>query len=174
MGLFRRAVQGVAIMAGFIPLAGQSLASPMPHGLHLGANDAVARQGDFDGDGRRDTLYLVDEPATGRVAVHIRLNTAAGERDLRVSSYDSHTGASAPRIVPAGHYTSDCGSFSTDCGQADIVTMSDSLTLDLGDGVTVLMHWQSGRFDQDFIKPDTAAPWAGLASTMAEIYAANR
>lgn len=161
-------------MAGLVALAGSACASPMPHGIHMGAADAQAREGDFDGDGRRDTLYLVDEPATGRIAVHVRLDTVAGARDLRVSSYDARTGMSAPRIVPAGHYAPDCGSFATDCGQAAIVTTTDSLALDMGDGVTVLMHWQNGRFDQDFIKPDSTAPWAGLADTMAEVYAANR
>ncbi|WP_443748567.1 hypothetical protein [Asticcacaulis solisilvae] len=174
MGIFRHAVQGVAVMAGFLALAGTACASPMPYGVHPGAVDAQVREGDFDGDGRRDTLYLVDEPATGRIAVHVRLNTASGERDLRVSSYDAHGGATAPRIVPAGRYTADCGTFATSCGQAAIVTASDSLVLNLGDGVTVLMHWQGGRFDQDFIKPDAAAPWAGLADTMAGMYAANR
>jgi len=174
VGIFRRTVQGTVILAGLLALAGTAGASPMPHGIHFGAVDAQAREGDFDGDGRRDTLYLVDEPATGRIAVHVRLNTLAGARDLRVSSYDAHQGASAPRIVPAGHYAADCGSFATDCGDTAIVTTSDSLALDLGDGVTVLMHWQGGRFDQDFIKPDAAAPWAGLADTMAEVYAANR
>lgn len=174
MGNFQRAMQGLAMVAGLIPMAGQAWASTMPHNLHPGAVDAVAREGDFDGDGRRDALYLVDEPATGRVAVHIRLNMAAGERDLRVSSYDAQSGASLPRIVPAGHYAADCGSFATDCGQADIVTTSDSLALDLGDGVTVLMHWQGDRFDQDFIKPDAAAPWAGLAGAMSEVFATSR
>lgn len=167
-------MQGVAILAGLMAVAGTAGASPMPHGVHLGAGDAQTREGDFDGDGRPDTLYLVDEPATGRVAVHVRLNTLAGTRDLRVSSYDTHQGASAPRIVGAGHYAADCGSFATDCGDATIVTTSDSLVLDLGDGVTVLMHWKGGRFDQDFIQPDAAAPWAGLADTMTEVYAANR
>lgn len=161
-------------IVGLSALAGQSLASDMPYNLHAAGADLQARAGDFDGDGRQDALYLVDEPATARVAVHIRLNTTAGERDMRVSSYDGAAGASAPRIVPAGHYATDCGSFATDCGQGDIVTTSDSLALDLGDGVTVLMHWQGGRFDQDFIKPDAAAPWAGLADTMDEVYAANR
>ncbi len=173
MGIFRQATQGVVILAGLSCLAGQALASPMPHSLHAVAGDTIAREGDFDGDGRRDTLYLVDEPATDRVAVHVRLNTAAGERDLRVSSYDGHSGASVTRVVPAGRYATDCGNFATDCAAVDIVTTSDSLALDLGDGVTVLMHWQGERFDQDFIKPDTA-PWAGLADTMAEVYAANR
>lgn len=167
-------MQGVAIVAGLTALAGQASASTMPHSLHMGAADTVAREGDFDGDGRRDVLYLIDEPATGRVAVHVRLNTAAGARDVRVSSYDGQATASMPRIVPAGHYAGDCGSFATDCGQADIVTTSDSLALDLGDGVTVLMHWQGDRFDQDFIKPDAAAPWAGLAATMTEVFATGR
>ncbi len=161
-------------MAGLLAVAGTAYASPMPYSVHSGAVDIQARAGDFDGDGRRDTLYLVDEPATGRIAVHVRLNTAAGEHDIRVSSYDSHAGTTAPRIVPAGRYATDCGSYATDCGEAAIVTTSDSLALDLGDGVTVLMHWQGGRFDQDFIKPDAVAPWAGLADTMAEVYAANR
>ncbi len=171
--MIRRAV-GVVILAGFSALAAGASASTMPHNVHLGVADTVAREGDFDGDGRRDALYLVDEPATGRVAVHVRLNTAAGERDLRVSSYDAQSGASMPRIVPAGHYAADCGSFATDCGQGGIVTTSDSLALDLGDGVTVLMHWHGDRFDQDFIKPDAAAPWAGLADIMTEVYATGR
>ena len=146
----------------------------MPHSVRMGTGDAVAREGDFDGDGRRDALYLVDEPATGRVAVHVRLNTPAGQRDMRVSSYDAGSTAALPRIVPAGRYATDCGSFATDCVQADIVTTSDSLALDLGDGVTVLMHWRGDRFDQDFIKPDAAAPWAGLADMMAEGFANGR
>jgi hypothetical protein len=166
-------VQGVTILAGLSVLAGPVCASTMPHSLR-GSADTAAREGDFDGDGRRDALYLVNDPATGRIAVHVRLNTEAGQHDIRVSSYDANSGASLPRVVPAGRYAPDCGSFATDCGQADIVTRSDSLALDLGDGVTVLMHWQGDRFDQDFIKPDVAAPWAGLADTMAGVFAAGR
>lgn len=173
MGIFRHAMQGVAILAGLSVLTGPAWASTMPHSLR-GSPDTAAREGDFDGDGRRDALYLVNDPATGRIAVHVRLNTVAGQRDIRVSSYDANSGAALPRVVPAGRYAPDCGSFATDCDQADIVTTSDSLALDLGDGVTVLMHWQGDRFDQDFIKPDVAAPWAGLADTMAEVFASGR
>ncbi len=130
----------------------------------------LPRDGDFDGDGRRDDLYLVNEADSNRIAVHIRLNQATGAQDLRVTSFDVDSSREAGlHVVAAGAYHPDCGNFSTDCGEA-IRTRTDSLMVSLGSGGTVLVHWQDGRFEQDFVRSDEAA----MARVAAALYAENR
>ena len=127
------------------------------------------RNGDFDGDGRRDTLYLVDEPETGRVAVHVRLDINGAPQDIRVTSLDMDVDSSLDlAVVHAGQYASDCGSFSTGC-TGRITALHDSLMLNLGSGTSVLMHWQGDHFETDFVRNDEAS----MARALAALYAVN-
>ncbi len=136
--------------------------------LHADAHP-VPTGGDFDGDGRRDDLYLTDEDGTGRVAVHVRLNTAEGARDIRVTSLDMDVDSSPDlSVVPAGAYAADCGNFATNCG-AGVVAAHDSLMLGLGSGSSVLMHWQGDHFETDFVHNDEAE----IARALSALYASN-
>lgn len=129
----------------------------------------LPRGGDFDGDGRQDDLYLSDESDTGRVAVHVRLNTAAGARDIRVTSLDMGADSALDlAVVPAGAYAADCGNYATNCG-AGIATAHDSLMLGLGSGSSVLLHWQNDHFETDFVRDDEAE----MARALSALYAAN-
>jgi hypothetical protein len=130
----------------------------------------LPHDGDFDGDGRRDDLYLVNEADSNRIAVHIRLNTAAGAQDIRVTSFDMDSGKdSGLHVVAAGAYRPDCGNFASECGEA-IHTRAASLMVTLSSGGTVLVHWRDGRFEQDFVRSDEAA----MARVAAALYAENR
>lgn len=129
----------------------------------------LARDGDFDGDGSRDELYLSDEPESGRVAVHVRLNTASGMQDIRVTSLDASVDSPLDlHVVKAGTYAADCGNFASDCGPA-IVAGHDSLILALDSGSSVLMHWQNDHFETDFVRNDEAE----LARAASAMYAVN-
>ncbi len=155
-------------------MAGTAHAAAMKADLKPVPAVTAQHDGDFDGDGRRDALYLADEPDTGRVAVHVRLNTVAGEQDIRVSSYDANLAPVADlRVMPAGQFAADCGTAVCGAKTPAIATRNDSLMLNL-DGVAVLMHWQGDHFEQDFVHADTVAPWTGLAHTIAALYASNR
>ncbi|MDI7775498.1 hypothetical protein [Asticcacaulis sp. EMRT-3] len=136
----------------------------------------LPREGDFDGDGRTDQLMLVAEPNSGRIAVHIRLNTAQGYKDIRVTSFDSAEGAAPDvRVVHAGAYASDCGSYATDC-TASIRAQHDSVLIGLDGGASLLVHWQAaqagqaGQFEQDFVHSDEAL----MAHALSALYAMNR
>ncbi len=132
------------------------------------AEQTLARDGDFDGDGRRDALYLADEPETGRVAVHIRLNMASGARDFRVTSLDMVVDSALDlHVVGPGAYAGDCGNFTAAC--AGIIADHDSLILGLDSGASVLMHWQGDHFETDFVHSDEAA----LARALSALYAVN-
>lgn len=155
LGLMAVQAQGAVLKPDFhAPLQAQVL----PH------------DGDFDGDGRRDSLYLVNEADSSRIAVHVRLNKVSGSEDLRVTSFDQDSAKDAGlHVAAAGWYHPDCGNFATDCGGA-IHTNSDGLLLSLSSGGTVLVHWQDGRFEQDFVRSDEAA----MARVAAALYAENR
>ena len=171
--MVRQALMGMLVATGvtFAACAPAHAFSPMPDLNPLNRTHvAVARQGDFDGDGRMDDLYLVDEPETGRVAVHVRLNTAEGPKDFRVTSLDMDVDAALNlNVVHAGLYQADCGSFSTDCS-AGITTHTDSLMLGTGGGTSVLVHWQGDHFEQDFVRNDEAM----MAQALSALYALNR
>ncbi len=155
-----------ALVAGATAHAGTLV--PDLHSLRPAAT-TWDRGGDFDGDGRRDTLYLVDEGGTGRVAVHVRLDTASGMQDIRVTSLDMDVDSAADlSVVHAGAYASDCGSFSTGC-EAKVVAQHDSLMLNLGSGTSVLMHWQGDHFETDFVRNDEAS----MARALSALYAVN-
>ena len=169
--VFKHVVRGLTITAALSGLAMTAHAAQLKPDLHPAATQAQPRSGDFNGDGRPDTLYLADEDETGRVAVHVRLNTVDGEKDLRVTSYDASVASSADiRVVPAGQYSVDCGSASRCTGK--ISADSDSLILAM-DGVSVLLHWHDGQFEQDFVRADDG-PWTGLARTLTLLYTAGR
>lgn len=138
--------------------------------LHGQKAPAALRTGDFDGDGRVDTLYLVDEPDTGRVAVHVRLDTVSGPKDIRVTSLDTGS-AAAPdlRVVPAGSYAADCGSYATGCTSAPVEATHDSIMVALDGTTTVLAHWDRDHFEQDFVKNADSL----LAHAVAALYAVN-
>ena len=133
-------------------------------------NSATLTGGDFDGDGRTDDLYLMPERETGRIAVHIRLNKITGPEDIRVTSLDA-AGDRAPdlRVVPAGFYNTDCGSYSSACDSQKISAEHDSLIVGAGNGTNVLLHWSSDHFEPDFVRSDDAM----LALALATIYAYN-
>ena len=133
-------------------------------------DQTVSRDGDFDGDGRRDELYLVSEADTGRIAVHVHLNTLNGTQDIRVTAFDG--GASAPdlRVVKAGHYQAECGTFTSDCATAGIKAAHDSLMLGMDGATGLLLHWQDDHFEQDFVRSDEAA----MAHAFSALYALNR
>jgi len=152
-------------------LAGTASAATLtPHFNSLSPAAAdLPRTGDFDGDGRMDRLVLVAEPDSGRVAVHVELNTINGVRDVRVTSFDADSNAAPDlRIVAAGHYTGDCGSFALDC-EANVVAAHDSLMIGMAGGASLLVHWQDGQFAQDFVRSDEAM----MAHALAALYAAN-
>ncbi|WP_349320474.1 hypothetical protein [Asticcacaulis sp. MM231] len=130
----------------------------------------LSRDGDFDGDGRRDDLYLVSEADTGRIAVHIHLNRVSGTQDIRVTAFDG--GATAPdlRVVKAGRYQAECGTFTSDCATAGINAAHDSLMLGLDGATGLLLHWQGDHFEQDFVRSDEAA----MAHAFSALYALNR
>jgi hypothetical protein len=159
------AVVGLTAIAAF-----QAQASTARPDFHSFAPAQVMpHDGDFDGDGRRDDLYLVNEADSNRIAVHIRLNTAEGAQDIRVTSFDIDSGKdSGLHVVAAGVYHPDCGNFASDCGDA-IHTRADSLMVALSSGGTVLVHWRNGRFEQDFVRSDEAA----MARVAAALYAEN-
>ncbi len=124
--------------------------------------------GDFDGDGRRDSLYFSAEPGSDRIAVHARLNTISGPRDIRVTSLDISAAAPGVRVVPAGAYAADCGNVVRDCGPA-ITAAHDSLILGMDSGTSVLLHWQGDHFEADFVHNDDA----GMDRVLSALYAAN-
>lgn len=163
----------IAVSMGFAASAQASNLTPDFNSFGT-SHSALPHDGDFDGDGRRDALYMVNEPDTGRVAVHIRLNTTGGAQDIRVTSFDLAAGAKPDlQVVPAGQYTLDCGDYATDCTAHTVETGADSLVLGMN-GITVLMHWNGTRFDQDFVRADDTAPWGQLARALSALYAANR
>ena len=130
----------------------------------------LTRTGDFDGDGRTDELYMVNEADTGRVAIHVRLNTARGDQDIRVTSLDSGNTTPNLHVAAAGLYQADCGTYTTDCATSGIRTTQDSLILGLDGDTTVLLHWQDGHFETDFIRNDEAR----MARAFSALYALNR
>ena len=137
------------------------------------ASETKLRDGDFDGDGRIDALQLITEDDTGRVAVHVRLNTIAGPRDIRVTSLD--VAANAPlnlQVVKAGSYRSDCGDYATSC-EDDVTAAHDSLVFALDGGISILVHWQTDHFEQDFVRSDEATMTQALAKSLAGLLAAN-
>lgn len=168
--------KALAVMVAAIGISaiGAQAAALKPDFRAAAPAQAVPHDGDFDGDGRRDDLYLVNEVDSNRVAVHIRLNAAEGARDIRVTSFDMDTygvgGKSAGlHVAAAGAYRPDCGNFAADCGEI-IHTAADSLLVTLSSGGTVLVHWRDGRFEQDFVRSDEAA----MARVAAALYAENR
>lgn len=168
--IFKSCAKSALIAAALCLAAGASqAASLMPNVSALNPAFDLTRQGDFDGDGRTDTLYLIGEDS-GRTAVHIRLNTAAGTEDVRVTSVDLPDGVVPDiQVVKAGAYRLDCGNFASDCSQIAIHAAHDSLILGLDGGVSVLAHWQDGRFEQDFVRSDEAL----MAHAVAALYAVN-
>jgi hypothetical protein len=150
----------LGLLAG--PAAAASL-TPSLNTLHA-ARDYQLRDGDFDGDGRLDDLYLVAEDS-GRVAVRVRLSATGA--DVRITSVDAP--ANTPpslQVVAAGTFQNDCGDYADGCTGA-IVTASDSLVLTLDSGINVLMHWRDGRFEQDFVRRDEAMMARALVGLLA-------
>ena len=133
-------------------------------------SQSMASTGDFDGDGRSDELYMINEVNTGRVAIHVRLNTVHGDQDIRVTSLDSGNTTPNLHVAAAGVYQSDCGTYTTACDAAGIRTTHDSLILGLDGDTTVLMHWQGDHFETDFIRNDEAR----MARAFSALYALNR
>ena len=168
--VFKSCAKSALMAAGLCLAAGSSqAASLMPNVSALNPAFDLTRQGDFDGDGRTDTLYLIGEDS-GRTAVHIRLNTVAGTQDVRVTSIDLPQGVVPDvQVVKAGAYRADCGNFSSDCAQASVTAAHDSLILGLDGGVSVLAHWQGDHFEQDFVRSDEAL----MAHAVAALYAVN-
>ncbi|MGA9659908.1 MAG: hypothetical protein WBQ60_12535 [Asticcacaulis sp.] len=158
-------LSGGAIMA---PQA--SAAQLMPDlSAHGFTNRAVLRDGDFNGDGRLDELYFVTENDTGRIALHVRLNLPQGDKDMRVTSFDSSRTPDL-QLAHAGYYRMDCGTYSDDCSQKGITTTQDSLIMGMSGGVNVLLHWQDDHFEQDFVKSDEVA----MTRALSVLYAVNR
>ena len=164
----KSAVLAVCLTLGLAGIAGAGqAASLMPNISALNPAFDLSRQGDFDGDGRVDTLYLITEDS-GRTAIHIRLNTASGSQDVRVTSLDLPAGATPDlQVVKPGAYRADCGNFSSDCQQVAITAAHDSVILGLDGGVSVLAHWQGDHFEQDFVRNDEAL----MAHAVAALYA---
>lgn len=134
------------------------------------SSQTLAHSGDFDGDGRTDELYMAGEADTGRVAIHVRLNTVNGDEDIRVTSVDSGNSTPNLHVAAAGVYQADCGTYTTDCATAGIHTTNDSLILGLDGDTTVLLHWQGDHFETDFIRNDEAR----MARAFSALYALNR
>lgn len=151
------------------PLANASTLTP-DFNTFSRSGQSIARSGDFDGDGRTDELYMVSEADTGRVAVHVRLNTVKGEQDIRVTSIDSGNTTPNLHVAAAGVYQADCGTYTTDCVATGIRTTQDSLILGLDGDTTVLLHWQGDHFETDFIRNDEAR----MARAFSALYALNR
>lgn len=151
-------------LAGFAGIAEAAHVSPDLRQHNM--TQPTLRDGDFDGDGRIDSLRLVNEANTGRIGVHVRL---ADGRDQRVTSFDA-SAAPALRVVPAGAFAVDCGNFSTTCADAPITTQADGLILAMDGGISVLLHWQDGQFAQDFVRSDEA----DMARVASALYAVNR
>lgn len=133
-------------------------------------DQTVSRDGDFDGDGRRDELYLVSEADSGRIAVRVHLNKINGTQDVRVTAFDGGAGAPDLRVVKAGHYQAECGTFTSDCATAGIEAAHDSLLLGMDGATGLLLHWQGDHFEQDFVRNDEAA----MAHAFSALYALNR
>ena len=172
MKLFTQVIPGLAVALFFSGLAMSTQAAQLKPDIKSSSFQTQPRSGDFDGDGRRDTLYLADEGDSGRVAVHVRLDTTDGEKDIRVTSFEASAADNADvRVVPAGQYNMDCGSAASRCS-GKVSADNDSLILAM-DGVNVLLHWQDGRFEQDFVRADDG-PWTGLARTLTLLYTAGR
>lgn len=161
----RFAVGAMAVMLAAV--AGLAEAAQLSPDLRLHQNaQPTLRDGDFDGDGRVDTLRLVNDAGTGRIAVHVRL---ADGHDQSVTSFDA-SAAPTLRVVAAGHYAVDCGNFSNSCADAPIALKTDGLILAMDGGVSVLLHWQDGQFAQDFVRSDEA----DMARVASALYAVNR
>lgn len=170
-GVRRLAVTAVMSLMAMTASAGLANAATLaPSFSHFGISTPdLPRSGDFDGDGRMDQLVLIAEPDTGRVAVHVELNTVHGIKDVRVTSFDADASTSPDlRIVAAGHYTGDCGSFAVDCN-TNVQASHDSLMIGLAGGASLLVHWQDGAFQQDFVRSDESM----MAHALAALYAAN-
>jgi hypothetical protein len=157
-----RMIAAVCVLAVAAGSASAATFTPDLNPLHA-AHETQLRDGDFDGNGQIDDLYLVAEES-GRVAVHVRLN---GTRELRLTSLDVPANT-APnlQVVAPGAFDSDCGDYASDCAGA-IVTRHDSLLLSLDGGASVLVHWQDGRFEQDFVRQDDATAVRALAGLLA-------
>jgi hypothetical protein len=161
----RLAIGAMALMlAGVAGLSEAAQLAPDLR-LHQKAQPAL-RNGDFDGDGRMDTLRLVNDAGAGRIAVHVRL---ADGHDQRVTSFDA-SAVPTLRVVSAGSYAVDCGNFSNSCTEAPIAMTTDGLILAMDGGVSVLLHWQDGQFAQDFVRSDEA----DMARVASALYAVNR
>lgn len=133
-------------------------------------NSVALQTGDFDGDGRPDELYLTAEHETGRVAVHIRLNKVTGSEDIRVTSLDAGDNRIPElRVVSAGKYSADCGTYSSACSKQKIVAEYDSLVFAAGGETKVLLHWSGDHFEQDFVRGDDAF----MAIAISSLYAVN-
>ncbi|ESQ91497.1 hypothetical protein ABAC460_05800 [Asticcacaulis sp. AC460] len=157
-----RMIAAVCVLAVATGSATAATFTPDLNPLHA-AHESQLRDGDFDGNGQTDDLYLVAEDS-GRVAVHVRLN---GTRDLRITSLEAPANTAPDlRVVAPGAFDSDCGDYASDCGGA-IVTRQDSLILGLDGGTSVLVHWQDGRFEQDFVRRDDATAVRALAGLLA-------
>ena len=173
MSVFGRVFPGLILVAGLVGLVASAEASQMTPPLNaLAAAHALQpRDGDFDGDGTRDALFLVNEPDSDRVAIHIRLNKAGGAEDIRVTSLDGRASAASDlRVVAAGQYVLDCGTFSDSCAAHTVEANSQSIIVSMEGGLTVLIHWQGDHFEQDFVRSDEAA----MARALSSLYAANR
>ena len=165
--------RGMALttVLSIMTVSGMARASSLtPDFSHLTPTAAdLPRSGDFDGDGRVDRLVLTAEPDTGRIVVHVELNTVDGVKDVRVTSFDAASGAAPDlRVVAAGAYAGDCGSFATDC-TPNVVAAHDSLMIGMAGGANLLIHWRDGRFAQDFVRSDEDM----MAHALAALYAAN-
>jgi hypothetical protein len=161
----RLAIGAVALM--LVGMAGLVEAAQLSPDLRSQRNAQPAlRDGDFDGDSRTDSLRLVNEADSDRIAVHVRL---ADGSDQRVTSFDA-SAMPALRVVSAGAYAVDCGNFSTDCAEAPVALKADGLILAMSEGVSVLLHWQDGQFAQDFVRSDEA----DMARVASALYAVNR
>ncbi len=167
---------GVLFLAGLTlwlaASAGAVQASTMAPDMNMmhDRTASVVRQADFDGDGRIDELYFSTRSDSDRVDVHVRLNTTAGPKDVMVTSLDAQDDAALNvQIVPAGHYSIDCGNFAFDCDQTPVTASHESLILAIGGGTNVLAHWQDDHFEQDFVRSDEAL----MAHVLSALYALN-
>ncbi|MDV6331832.1 hypothetical protein [Asticcacaulis sp. 201] len=173
MGL-RTIVLGViltSMVVGGVAITTLAKASTLtPDFNALSRHDTTAlRDGDFDGDGRVDELYLVSEADTGRVAIHVRLNKFDGAQDVRVTSLDTGNAAPNIHVVGAGVYAADCGTYTTECASAGVRTTHDSFIVSLDSDTSVLLHWQTDHFETDFVRNDEAR----MAHALSALYALN-